>query len=635
MDAIRETLVEVAVFARRLADIDERVGSDARVASMVAQVLPVSIAQSDAKTLQKVMAPLIVETVRKEIANSKDGIVQELYPIAGELVAAYIQDQFRRLLTGSDVKLRRVLSLRRAGLRVRSILTGVPYRKLKLLYHARVCVEQVLLIERGSGLMLDAWTVPEGPTKREQKANPSLIAGLLAAINEFSREALKGDASGLRTLDIGRAHIYLRATPKYIMAVKASGAGAPRLAPHVDAVLRHTLADLGEDGGGQQGSAQKAGAALEERVLSDASLLEGDTKRSPSFLYAVLGLAFGGLIAVPGSGMVDRARNRMIQDRAEQIVQAQPSIFASQVRVEAQGDGPPVVHVRGVLPSPAAAKTLRDTLQSALGGDVAIVEQFVFAVPENLLSQVSAPVQAVGTLASTVVRDVAAVPKFVVVDTLAPTVNGLTQSLLPQATDLTGKLLGDRVAGELSRFAKSPLDGVAGVTQSFVPKAADFTEKFINETVSAEVSRLANTRLDKVGDFTQSLLPKASDISGKLVGETVSAEWSRLSNPRFGGSDYQLFKSAPPGQAGVIGGVTSNLGTALTEPVSRGLDTVQATTGAVLGANSGVSSVVSGAASDVSRGLGPVTNSGIGGAVIGQTAPLLKAGGVSSVLGRR
>ena len=44
------------------------------------------------------MAPLVVAAIRSEIANSRDMMVEALYPITGRLVAAAVSNAFRALL---------------------------------------------------------------------------------------------------------------------------------------------------------------------------------------------------------------------------------------------------------------------------------------------------------------------------------------------------------------------------------------------------------------------------------------------------------------------------------------------------------------------------------------------------------
>ncbi len=64
-----------------------------------------------------------------------------------------------------------------------------------------------------------------------------MVASMLAAINEFAAEALASESGALRTLDLGASHIFLRATPAYIIAIKCAGARNHNVERHVNAAL--------------------------------------------------------------------------------------------------------------------------------------------------------------------------------------------------------------------------------------------------------------------------------------------------------------------------------------------------------------------------------------------------------------
>ena len=52
----------------------------------------------DHERLAEAMAPVVVETIHAELVNSRDKMVEALYPITGRLVSAYVANAFKDLL---------------------------------------------------------------------------------------------------------------------------------------------------------------------------------------------------------------------------------------------------------------------------------------------------------------------------------------------------------------------------------------------------------------------------------------------------------------------------------------------------------------------------------------------------------
>ena len=227
-----------AEISQRIDDVFNRVGTSGRFEVSVAEVLDGALrrAEVDRHTeLASAMAPLVVRTVKTEIRNSRDELVEALYPMTGRMVQAYVASAMKDL--AKDINRR--LEQNPVMLRLRSLAAGKSVAEIAIAESQRLVVEELYLIRRGSGELIGRWPeAAEGASGRDH-----VMSGVLTAINEFSTEALKDDGSTLRQIDLGERQLYLRVSPSFLLAAKCSG-NAPQ---PVETVLDQSFLAAMED----------------------------------------------------------------------------------------------------------------------------------------------------------------------------------------------------------------------------------------------------------------------------------------------------------------------------------------------------------------------------------------------------
>ena len=80
--------------------VDAYVGDKSRLEAAVADILVEAFHKAEVtrhKELAGAVAPLVVAAIQSEIRNSKDMMVEALYPITGRLVTAAVANAFRDL----------------------------------------------------------------------------------------------------------------------------------------------------------------------------------------------------------------------------------------------------------------------------------------------------------------------------------------------------------------------------------------------------------------------------------------------------------------------------------------------------------------------------------------------------------
>ena len=204
------------VIRRELDTVLDRVGTTERFTRSVTEVIDEALEQAEVAKhtkLSATIAPLVVTTIKTELRNSQDEMVEALYPITGRLVKAYVASAIKDL----NAELNRKIEQNAFMLRLQSLTTGRSVAELALAGGRNFKVEELFLIRRGSGELIAHWPETAGGG-REQ-----MMSGILAAINAFANEAFAADENSLRQIDLDTSTVYLRGSPIYLLAAKCAG----------------------------------------------------------------------------------------------------------------------------------------------------------------------------------------------------------------------------------------------------------------------------------------------------------------------------------------------------------------------------------------------------------------------------
>jgi outer membrane protein OmpA-like peptidoglycan-associated protein len=233
-----------------------RVGDNARLEKATADVLAGALRRAevaDHRALSLAIAPLVVAAIRSEIVNSRDVMVEALYPITGRLVSAAVAAAFRDLVATINARLDQLLSTQIWRLRLRAVLTGRPISEILLEAAQRPEVRLMMALERDSGRLLASWRAQESIKEPAQEhaqehpnESPELVGGMIAAISQFATEAFSGEHGELRTLDMGASRILLRASLRLIVAAEFMGVPHPGDEQRMDRALYALIEDSPE-----------------------------------------------------------------------------------------------------------------------------------------------------------------------------------------------------------------------------------------------------------------------------------------------------------------------------------------------------------------------------------------------------
>lgn len=187
----------------------------------VSRVLPDAIrlrAKQDNRLLASMM-PITQEALALSIKQSPQLISDSIAPILGSAIRKAISRAMREMLQSLNQTLEYSMSWQGLQWRWEAWKTGRPFVEVVLLHTLRFRVEQVFLIHKKTGLLLNH-VMAEGISSQGEAA----ISGMLTAIQDFVRDSFQqGQDEGLESLRIGDLTVWIEQGSSAILATVIRG----------------------------------------------------------------------------------------------------------------------------------------------------------------------------------------------------------------------------------------------------------------------------------------------------------------------------------------------------------------------------------------------------------------------------
>ncbi|AXG68526.1 hypothetical protein KORDIASMS9_00741 [Kordia sp. SMS9] len=167
--------------------------------------------------IPETLGPTITEALAEQIKNSKDQVVEALYPIMGKMIKKYISQEISLLTERINQQLEDSFSANSWKRKFRSWFGGVREEELLLSELNKISkVEQVLVIEKNSGMLI-------GQYAKEETIDKDMVSGMLTAIKSFVEDAFQGKSQNLELIEYELYHIHIQSFVSFYVAVAISG----------------------------------------------------------------------------------------------------------------------------------------------------------------------------------------------------------------------------------------------------------------------------------------------------------------------------------------------------------------------------------------------------------------------------
>lgn len=202
----------------------ERLDDAAARRREIAEVLPhVLFEHTSDPRFTHALTPTVERAITASVKANPAPLADALFPVMGPAIRKAVASALATMVEGLNRTLEHSLSWRSFLWRLEARRTGKSFGEVMLLHTLVYRVEQVFLIHRDTGLLLQHVTEGSGEVK-----DADMVSGMLTAIRDFVRDSFKvGDGESLESLNVGELSIWIEQGPSAIVAAVMRGV-APR-----------------------------------------------------------------------------------------------------------------------------------------------------------------------------------------------------------------------------------------------------------------------------------------------------------------------------------------------------------------------------------------------------------------------
>lgn len=187
----------------------------------VSQVLPQAIAKSLYKDQQMVesLAPAIDGIFEHLVNRDINKFAKALFPVIGPAIRKAIAESLKQMIQTLNKTIEQAFTWQGIKWRFESLRTGMPIAQIAMLHGLVYRVEQVFLIHRETGLLLQHIHQEDIDYK-----NADVISSMLTAIGDFVGDSFNHSTSEtLDRIEMGELSIWVERGPEALIAIAVRG----------------------------------------------------------------------------------------------------------------------------------------------------------------------------------------------------------------------------------------------------------------------------------------------------------------------------------------------------------------------------------------------------------------------------
>lgn len=187
----------------------------------VSEVLADAIVESQQQSpqLSTATVPTVEAAIRHSVELDSNILSDALFPVIGPATRKSVSTAIRNLTQSLNQGLEHSLSPKSFQWRLEAARSGRSFAEVVMLRTLVYQVEQVLLIHRETGLLLQ-----QVMSDAASAQDPDLVSAMLTAIQDFVKDSFNVQAGGsLDTLEFGELNIWIEEGPQAVLACVIRG----------------------------------------------------------------------------------------------------------------------------------------------------------------------------------------------------------------------------------------------------------------------------------------------------------------------------------------------------------------------------------------------------------------------------
>jgi OOP family OmpA-OmpF porin len=165
------------------------------------------------------LSPVVEKALTASVRRDPKPLADALFPVMGPAIRRAISQALAGMMQSVNQALEHTFSLQGLAWRWEAIRTGTSFAEVVLRHSLLYRVEQVFLVHRESGLLLQHVTAP---TIAAQP--PDMVAGMLTAIQDFTRDSFGvAQEEMLETMQVGELTVWVEQGARTLLAAVIRG----------------------------------------------------------------------------------------------------------------------------------------------------------------------------------------------------------------------------------------------------------------------------------------------------------------------------------------------------------------------------------------------------------------------------
>ncbi len=187
----------------------------------VSEVLPDALKKRAEKDdqLAEATLPLVEENIRQSVQRNPRILAEAIFPIIGPAIRKAIAEALAQMVQSLNQTLERSLSPQGLRWRLEAMQTGKPFAEVVILHSLLYRVEQVFLIHKETGILLQHVSLKSAETQ-----DGEMVSAMLTAIQDFVHDSFKASEDAtLDYLKVRDLSVWIENSPDAILAAVIRG----------------------------------------------------------------------------------------------------------------------------------------------------------------------------------------------------------------------------------------------------------------------------------------------------------------------------------------------------------------------------------------------------------------------------
>lgn len=201
---------------KQIADVHARLTDPQRQLEEVCHVLPAAVAvrsRQDSE-LADALSPTVATALERSVRKDPQPLADALFPVMGPAIRKAISTALSGMIESFNQSLAYSVSVRGLSWRLEALRTGKSFAEVVLMHTLLYRVEQVFLIHKKTGLLLQHVSAVAGAVQ-----DADMVSGMLTAIQDFVHDSFNSRGTDqLETLQVGELTVWIEQGPLAVLA---------------------------------------------------------------------------------------------------------------------------------------------------------------------------------------------------------------------------------------------------------------------------------------------------------------------------------------------------------------------------------------------------------------------------------